>query len=396
MRDPKRGQRISAGKMTTKKRSLDSSPTGIWFRWNKKNSYSIAALLPLVEGAGLAEKPREGIMLYSFASAQAEEVRREVAAARAEVEAVFVAGGPHPSARPEEALRSFDYVVIGEGEETLPELIGVIKGKGDPETVLGIAYRRDGEIRITPRRDYVDLDRYPPFKPPIFSPLEISRGCPWGCAYCQTPRLFGRNMRHRSIPTILKYARCYSDLRFTSPNSLAYGSDGVHPRIDKVERLLKSLSELDKPIYFGTFPSEVRPDFVSEETLDLVVRYCKNQYISIGGQSGSDRILKMIGRGHDVEAVRRACEICLDRGIVPNLDLIVGLPKETPEDQRMTLDLAREVVGGGGRIRAHHFIPLPDTPLEDAAPAPLSDEVAKEMGKLALGGKATGKWAPEG
>ncbi len=380
--------------MTPKKRDLDSSPEGIWFRWNKRNSYSIAALLPLVEGGGLAKKPKEGIMLYSFATAQAEEVYREVAGSK--VDAIYVAGGPHPSARPEEALGCFDYVVIGEGEETLPELIEAIRSGGDPETVRGIAYRREGTVRITPEREHVDLDEYPPFRPPIFSPLEISRGCPWGCAYCQTPRLFGRNMRHRSIPTILRYARCYSDLRFTSPNALAYGSDGVHPRIDKVERLLKSLSELNKPIYFGTFPSEVRPDFVSEEALDLVARYCKNRHLSIGGQSGSDRILKMIGRGHDVETVRRACEICLDRGIVPNLDLIVGLPGETEEDQRMTLDLAREVVGGGGRIRAHHFTPLPGTPLEDALPAPLSGEVAKEMGKLALRGKATGKWRPEG
>ncbi|HPJ29816.1 MAG TPA: TIGR04013 family B12-binding domain/radical SAM domain-containing protein [Methanothrix sp.] len=384
---------IKARRMKSKKRALDASPAGIWFRWNKKNSYSIAALLPLVEGAGLAERPREGIMLYSFASAQAEEVYREVAAARAEVGAVFVAGGPHPSARPEEALQRFDYVVIGEGEETLPELLGVIKGGGDPETVRGIAYKRDGAVRITPKREYVKLDLYPPFRPPIFSPLEISRGCPWGCAYCQTPCLFGRRMRHRSIPVISRYADFYSDLRFTSPNSLAYGSDGVHPRIEKVERLLASLSELNKPIYFGTFPSEVRPDFVTEEALDLVVRYCKNRHLSIGGQSGSDRILRAVGRGHDSEAVRRACDLCLDWGIVPNLDLIVGLPEETPEDQRMTLDLAREVVGGGGRIRAHHFIPLPGTPLEEASPAPLCDQVAKEMGKLALQGKATGKWA---
>jgi B12-binding domain/radical SAM domain protein len=383
--------KIEVRRMVMKKRGLDTSPAGIWFRWNKKNGYSIAALLPLVEGAGLADSPRDGVMLYSFATAQAEEVYREIAGSK--VKAVYVAGGPHPSARPEETLRSFDYVVIGEGEETLPELIEVIRSGGDPETVRGIAYSRDGIVRITPAREYVDLDRYPPFRPPIFSPLEISRGCPWGCAYCQTPRLFGRRMRHRSISTIKEYARCYSDLRFTSPNSLAYGSDGVHPRIDKVERLLASLSELDKPIYFGTFPSEVRPDFVSEEALDLVERYCKNRYLSIGGQSGSDRILKMIGRGHDVEVVRRACDLCIDRGIVPNLDLIVGLPGEGPEDQRMTLDLAREVVGGGGRIRAHHFIPLPGTPLEDAKPAVLADEVAKEMGKLALRGKATGKWS---
>ena len=378
--------------MTPGKRPLDTSPAGIWFRWNKKNGYSIAALLPLVPGAGLADRPREGIMLYSFSSPQAEEVYREVDSSRADVEAVFVAGGPHPSARPEEALRRFDYVVIGEGEETLPELISVIKGGGDPAGVKGIGYRQDGIARLTLPREDVDLDLYPPFQPPIFSPIEITRGCPWGCAYCQTPRLFGRRIRHRSVSKILEYARFYSDLRFTSPNALAYGSDGLHPRIDKVERLLSSLSELDKPIYFGTFPSEVRPDFVTEEAIDLIVRHCRNRHLSIGGQSGSDRVLKMIGRGHDVEAIRRACDLSLDGGLVPNLDLIVGLPGETAEDQRMTLDLAREVVGGGGRIRAHHFIPLPGTPLEDEEPADLAAEVAKEMGELALRGKATGRW----
>ncbi|MGB3944359.1 MAG: TIGR04013 family B12-binding domain/radical SAM domain-containing protein [Methanothrix sp.] len=378
--------------MGRRRRALDASPAGIWFRWNKKNGYSIAALLPLVPGAGLADGPREGIMLYSFASAQAEEVYREVDSSRADVQAVFVAGGPHPSARSEEALRRFDFVVIGEGEETLPELISVIKGGGDPARVKGIGYRQDGIARLTLPREDVDLDLYPPFQPPIFSPVEITRGCPWGCAYCQTPRLFGRRIRHRSVSKILEYARFYSDLRFTSPNALAYGSDGVHPRIDKVEHLLSSLSELNKPIYFGTFPSEVRPDFVTEEAIDLIIRHCRNRHLSIGGQSGSDRVLKMIARGHDVEAIRRACELSLDRGIVPNLDLIVGLPGETAEDQRMTLDLAREVVGIGGRIRAHHFTPLPGTPLEDEEPADLAGEVAKEMGELALRGKATGKW----
>ena len=380
--------------MSPKKRALDSSPAGIWFRWNKRNSYSIAALLPLVEGAGLADGPRDGIMLYSFATAQAEEVYREVAGSK--VKAVYVAGGPHPSARPEEALRHFDYVVIGEGEETLPELLGVIRGGGDPEGVRGIAYRREGAVRITPPREHVDLDLYPPFKPPIFSPLEISRGCPWGCAYCQTPCLFGRRMRHRSIPVIMRYARCYSDLRFTSPNALAYGSDGVHPRIDKVERLLEALSDLGKPIYFGTFPSEVRPDFVTEEAVELLARHCTNRTISIGGQSGSDRILKMVGRGHDVEAVRGACDLSLAAGLVPNVDLIVGLPGETAEDQALTLDLAREVVGGGGRVRAHHFTPLPGTPLEGREPAPLAAEVEKAMGELALRGVATGRWDAAG
>jgi hypothetical protein len=64
-----------------------------WFRWNNKNSYSIAALMPLIE-AGLARKPEPGIMLYSFATAQSVQIYREVSEARAaKLDAVFVAGG---------------------------------------------------------------------------------------------------------------------------------------------------------------------------------------------------------------------------------------------------------------------------------------------------------------
>ena len=368
-------------------------PTPIWFRWNRKNRYSIAALRPLVENVGLTDRPRPGIMLYSFATAQAEEVYREVSCAK--VDAVYVAGGPHPSARPEEVLRYFDYAAIGEGEETLPELIRMIQEGSDPGTVAGIAYKKDGQVRLTPRRDPVDLDLYPPFEPPLLGPIEISRGCPWGCAYCQTPYLCGRKMRHRSVPVILKYAHFYSDLRFTTPNALAYGSNGVEPELGKVKRLLDTLSVLEKPIYFGTFPSEVRPDFVSREALELITGYCANETLSIGGQSGSDRVLEKVGRGHGVHEVEDACDLCFEAGIIPNVDLIVGLPMESPEDQDLTLTLAKAIIKRGGRVRAHYFTPLPGTPLERSEPVPVAEDVAKELGRLALGGKLTGKWTPQ-
>ncbi|MFZ3148377.1 MAG: TIGR04013 family B12-binding domain/radical SAM domain-containing protein, partial [Methanothrix sp.] len=330
-----------------------------WFRYNNKNSYSIAALMPLVD-AGIAREPKEGIMLYSFASAQAEEVYSEVR--RAAVDAVYIAGGPHPSALPEEVLEHFDFVVIGEGEGTLPELLLAIKEGSDPAGVKGIAYKCRERILITEKRAPVDLDSYPPFGK-ILAPLEISRGCPWGCTYCQTPRLFGTCMRHRSIPIIAQYARRHKDIRFTSPNSLAYGSDGRVPRLEKVEALLKVLAEQKKPIYFGTFPSEVRPEFVSAAALELIVKYCANKSLSLGGQSGSPAVLRSIGRGHGCSEITAACELALDYGLVPQVDLIFGLPTELEEDQRMTLDLVRWIAAKGGKVRAHRFMPLPGTPL---------------------------------
>lgn len=362
----------------------------VWFRWNSRNSYSIAALLPLIT-AELTREPKPGIMLYSFATPQAEEIYHEVSAAK--VDAVFVAGGPHPSAVPEEVLEHFDFVVIGEGEETLPELVETIAEGRDPGKVRGIAFKTGGKVRYTERRPEADLDLYPAFERPILAPVEISRGCPWGCTYCQTPQLFGSRMRHRSINAIKKYAKMHRDIRFTSPNSMAYGSDGLRPRLEKVESLLKALAELKRPIYFGTFPSEVRPDFISDGALELIKTYCANRTISLGGQSGSERVLKSVRRGHGVEEIERACELALEHGLVPQVDLIFGLPMESEGDQHKTVSLARWIVGKGGKVRAHLFTPLPGTPLTCAKPTPLAPEVEAQLGRLALQGKLKGTWS---
>ncbi|HOU69806.1 MAG TPA: TIGR04013 family B12-binding domain/radical SAM domain-containing protein [Methanothrix sp.] len=365
----------------------------VWFRYHPKNSYSIAALLPLVE-ADLARQPKDGIMLYSFATAQAKEVYAEVDRARAfgAAQAVYIAGGPHPSALPEEALQHFDFVVIGEGEECLPQLIRALESGSDPAAVKGIAFKRQGRVLFTGSREPVDLDLYPPFSR-ILAPIEISRGCPWGCTYCQTPRLFGFCMRHRSIEVIERYARRHKDIRFTSPNALAYGSDGRRPRMEKVEALLLALWKQKKPIYFGTFPSEVRPDFLTEKALELITRYCANKSLSLGGQSGSPTVLCRIGRGHGREEIEAACDLALEFGLTPQVDFIFGLPQESEEEQRQTLDLVRWIVAKKGKVRAHRFTPLPGTPLWGELPAPLAGEVEACLGRLALEGRVTGSWS---
>ncbi|MFZ2498080.1 TIGR04013 family B12-binding domain/radical SAM domain-containing protein [Methanosarcina sp.] len=366
----------------------------VHFRYSKKNSYSFAVLSPLLPDAGFSDIPLKGIMIYSFTTRQAEKIFMEVK--NAGTDSIFIAGGPHPSGVPEETLEYFDYVVLGEGEETLPELVKVLQEGKDPEKVKGIAYRDSGtgKVVITPKRPYVNLDTYPCFNPEkLRAPIEISRGCPWGCRYCQTPRLFGKEIRHRSIDSILRNARYYNDLRFIASNAFAYGSDGVHPRFDKVEKLLSALHEIpDKKIFFGTFPSEVRPEFVTNESAELVRKYCANDSLSLGAQSGSDRILREIRRGHTVEDSILAVECCIEHEIVPAVDFIFGLPTETEEDQEKSLELVRWICGKGGTVRAHYLTPLPGTPYSSATPAEVSARVRSELGKLALGGKLTGYW----
>ncbi|MDR2944456.1 MAG: TIGR04013 family B12-binding domain/radical SAM domain-containing protein [Methanosarcinales archaeon] len=376
----------------------------IHFRYFKKNTYSYSALIPVLPDVDFVKEPVFGIMLYSFFTNQKEDVFSEVSKARAlGVSAFFIAGGPHPSGAPAETLDYFDAVVIGEGEETLPALISQVRSNfqngGDLrfgfETLSGIAFKNNaGEVIFSPPGDSVLMDRYPCFSPGgIWRPLEISRGCPHRCKFCQTPRIFGHRMRHRSVSEIVKYAAYYDDLRFISSNAFAYRSSGAAPKPDKVKELLSALSALEnKRIFFGTFPSEVRPEFVTEEMIALLGKYCANESLSIGAQSGSDSVLTEIGRGHSAEDIYAAADLCFDSNITPIVDFIIGFPSETLEDQEKTLEMIDQICRRGGEVRAHYLTPLPSTPYENIVPSEVSPEISKQLGKLALGGKLKGTW----
>ncbi len=113
----------------------------------------------------------------------------------------------------------------------------------------------------------------------------------------------------------------------------------------------------------------------------------------MGGQSGSQRILDMINRGHTVEDIIIGSERCLQHGLTPVVDFIFGLPYETDSDQDETLRLIKWLTGKGARVHSHYFMPLPGTALENSMPVPLSRQVDRIMGELALHGKTTGEWS---
>ena len=345
---------------------------------------SFAALYAACEKEGIilreTDGPENDITLYSLNSVDAPHYIDEIRDAGC----ITIAGGPHPSALPEEMADVADYVVVGEGERVLPKLLRSIMA-GSIDLPPGVATKRG----FKPNDSCVLLDSYPPFTQ-AKSAIEISRGCPFRCGYCQTPRLFGCCMRHRSVDEIVKASKIFRDVRFLTPNALAYGSNGRKFAPRKVEKLLSSFSR-DQNIYLGTFPSEVRPEFITNEAIDLIEKYCANKKIHFGAQSGSDKVLSLLHRGHTRDDVIRAVELCHERGFVPVVDYIVGIPFETEEDQMKTVEQMRWV-SRFGKIHAHYFTPLPGTPLAGTMPSPLIPEVNALLGKLSLSGKATGHW----
>ena len=131
--------------------------------------------------------------------------------------------------------------------------------------------------------EYDALDDYPPFGPEHdrFGPIEITRGCIYACRFCQTPYFAGAAFRHRSVANIRHWVRYlvgrgFRDFRFLTPTSLSYGAHGPEPDLAAVEELLAGVREdigPERKLWFGTFPSEVRPEHVTPQSLALLQRW---------------------------------------------------------------------------------------------------------------------------
>ena len=351
-----------------------------------RNSY--AALYAACEKYGYilepVDSPADGgdVICYSLNSLDYPKYVDEIRSAKQ----ITVVGGPHPSACPKEVSKIADYVVAGEGERTLPRLLAALDAGEDASKIPGVACRGSAPVPID---HSVRLDAFPSFSR-MKGYIELSRGCPFSCAYCQTPCLHGRKMHHRSREAILSMAEKYQDARFVTPNAFAYGSaDGRVPDVEKLRRLLSSMPKNN--IYFGTFPSEVRPEFVLQETAELVTEFCSNTKLHFGAQSGSDAVLRKMGRGHTVADVYSALEVCKKTGLTPVVDVIFGFPFAEDEDEEATLSLVRDVTRYG-TAHVHYLTPLPGTPLEGSNPRDILPEVDKQLGQLALSGRVTGYW----
>jgi len=317
----------------------------------------------------------------------------------------LLAGGPHATGLPQSLfVLGFDYLFLGEGERTFREFLKALsEGEYHPQ-IKGLSFQKEGEVVSFGKAEPVELNDFPPIslKFSRIGPLEITRGCPFTCKYCQTPRIFGVKVRHRSLEKILFYAeallkRGIRDLRFISPNAFSYGSpDGKTLNLEVLRELLESLSKLAKAyqgrIFFGSFPSEVRPEHVNEETVELVKRFCANDNLVMGAQTGSERMLEYLQRGHRVEDVRRAVKIILKAGLKAKVDFIFGLPGEEEEDLKATLSFMKELAEMGAVIHAHTFMPLPQTPFMKKEAGKVSKEIFNFIKQYLAKGRVFGEW----
>jgi len=268
-----------------------------------------------------------------------------------------IIGGPHVTAAVKDVMSysSLDIAVLGEGEVTLAVLLDTLVKGGDLAGVDGIAFRRNGQVTVTPRRPYIgDIDDIPfpaydlvpdmsLYNPPPANYKELpvaniitSRGCPNQCTFCDRS-VFGREMRLRSPENIA--AEIETLYRQYSIQEIAFVDDTFTLKPQRIIELFRILDE--KNIRFPwTCMSRIN-------TVDYeILKFMKEHgcwHISFGIESGNEEILRMIKKKISLREAERIIRICRDLHIRTKGFFILGHPGETVDTIEQTIRSALDL-----------------------------------------------------
>jgi len=288
-------------------------------------------------------------------------------------EILTVMGGPHISFGARETLGDYpdlDVAAIGEGERTLVELCRAIDNGGALKTVSGIAYRRGTDINYTaqrepienldelplPDRGLISLGRYRALNMPIS--MTTSRGCPFKCIFCVGRKMVGARVRYRSPEKVVDELQYLSTLNFHQINI----ADDLFTA--NKNHCLGVCNEIIKRDLKLTWTSFARVDTVSDDVLGKMKAAGCNA-VSFGIESANPQILKTIKKGITLDQVEAAVGMCQRVGITPYASFILGLPGETPETIKETMEFGKRLKDRGLAYGFHLLAPFPGTEVRE-------------------------------
>jgi radical SAM superfamily enzyme YgiQ (UPF0313 family) len=298
---------------------------------------------------------------------------------RARPEAVIVCGGEHLTAEPEFSLRdcgAIDCAVLGEGEETIAELAGAVDRGGDLGQVAGLAYRRAGEVVLTPRRQRIrdidaiprprwDLIPLPTYLDKGYSfgvnrgrtiPMLATRGCPYQCTFCSSPQMWTTRWTARSPEAVVAEIKDYIR-EYRVENVDFYDLTAVVKR-EWIIAFCRLLIKEDLGITWQ-LPSGTRSEVIDREVAELLYRSgCRN--LSYAPESGSPRILKRIKKKVQLDRMLASMRAARECGLNVKANLIFGFPGETHGDIWRSFAFAvRAALAGLNDISIWVYSPYP-------------------------------------
>jgi radical SAM superfamily enzyme YgiQ (UPF0313 family) len=265
---------------------------------------------------------------------------------------LIVWGGPHPTFEPDESIRykEVDFLIRGEGEMTIKELIDALQTGGkELGTIKGLSYKAEGEVIHTGPRDLIkDLDTIPlpakhlslypeQYLPIAMGSLITSRGCPWSCTFCSAKTFWQKKTRYRSAESLVQeIKKIQTDYHI---QEFLLWDDAFTVSREIVSRYCQKMIQEGLKLYWRT---ATRADLLDDKLLKLMKK-AGCVHLDIGVESGSKRILKLIRKELEPAQIRKGFDLIRKNGMTAGAFFMAGFPQETQEDLEKTFSLMKEI-----------------------------------------------------
>lgn len=292
---------------------------------------------------------------------------------------VTIVGGAHPTAAPDHTMNYFgrdllDFVFVGEGEIGFPLFLQELERPAGPhfENVPGLGWKQEGRLQTNPTAQVQELDRLGmpawdlimpetyPFSPhgvvcrnfPI-APIMATRGCPYMCTFCSSANT---KLRKRSVDLVLDEVRLLQKRHGIREFHMV--DDNFTLDMDYAKEFCRALIHHNIKATWAT-PNGVRLERLDKSLLQLM-KQAGFYSLSVGIESGSDRVRIKMKKGSNLNKVRKDLQMVKEVGGIDVTGFfILGFPGETFEDIEKTIAFANELPIQ--RATFHSFIPLPGT-----------------------------------
>ena len=291
----------------------------------------------------------------------------------------LIAGGPHPTLSPEttfEKCPHLKYIIRGEGELIINEVIRNILDGKPVNGLPGVCIRNGKDTIISKEILYVsDFSKIPfpkienlPIKeyhcPDIISKpmttFSIQRGCPNGCKFCSTSQMSGRKIRGWSVNQIIKELEfLFFDIGI---REISFVDDVFTLNTTKTKNLCEQI--ISKGLKFDWF-CNIRANQINHDIAKTMKKAGCHQ-VYIGFESGNQRMLDSVKKHETIEEMDKGSQILKDVGIDISAGFIIGLPGETDETIKETIEFANRIKPK--RIQFTRFTPLVGSEFEYLIP----------------------------
>jgi anaerobic magnesium-protoporphyrin IX monomethyl ester cyclase len=294
----------------------------------------------------------------------------------------IVLGGWHPSLLPKQTLEApyVDFVVRGQGEEALLELVQHIESRSAPDFVAGIGFKRDGKLIFTVERPLRPLVEMPPkaYHLADFDAYErvcgrrwamytSSLACPFNCAYCTNAGVYGR--KWNALPAEQFVEETVDLTRRYGLEMLWVVDDNFLVDLNRARDIAAGLVRAGADFQWSIQATTNLVARLSHEDLKLLRRSGLHQ-ICQGAESGSKKVLEAMNKDfQDFDSIYESAARCIVAGIRPSFNIIFAFPgegrAERQETVRYILDMCQRYPGA--EFWTNIFTPYPGAPIMEKA-----------------------------